>query len=215
MTRRFDMRVAATTPRHRVAARAVRHLPAVITACVLMMTFAAVSAFAGAYVGFGAGTVMTTVDKASVEFHTLDWKPGASIVRPFAGYRMNEYLGIEGGYMALGKARVQTSGGDFFEASVSGFEITPTGSLPIVRDFSAIARAGLVVWQSDIRYQFTSLGSGTRKESGSSLVVALGAEYVIGKHVLVRGEGAYYAIDKGKAGAGDDTALTLSAGYAF
>jgi opacity protein-like surface antigen len=167
------------------------------------------------YLGVGAGNSSATVDKKSVQFHTVDWKPDVFAWRVFAGYRINRNVGIEGGYIPLGKARVSTMGGDYFEARVSGFEITPVGYLPIVKGLAAFARGGLFLWHSDISYRFSTLGSGAREESGSTFAVSGGAQYVIGRRVSVRAEYSLYDVDKTKAGAGDHRVILLSGGLAL
>lgn len=189
----------------------------ILSACLLTLTWATtVAALEGVpYVGLGIGGGGATVDKASVSFHTLDWNPSGSIWRVFAGYSAGRYLGLEAGYVSLGKYRVDTMGGDFFEARLTGFDITPTGSVPIVGNLSALARAGLLVWQSEVGHKFTALSSGTNEKSGTALTLALGLEYGIGKHILLRGEGALHAIDKAKAGAGDNWAAVVGGRFAF
>jgi hypothetical protein len=88
---------------------------------------------------------------------------------------LSERFGIEAGYIALGKARVTTEGGDYFEAKTAGFEVTPIVLLHPGGGLSALARAGFIFWNSDISYHFTSLEEGTKSESGSSPTWSLGA----------------------------------------
>lgn len=188
-----------------------------VAAAFALLAFAApaVALEGTPYAGAGIGAGVSTVDEGSVEFHTLDWQPSIGAWRLFAGYGVGKYFGAEAGYVSLGKSRVTTEGGDFFEARQTGFEVAPTGTLPITGGLSAFARVGVVFWRSEIEHQFTALSSGTVDESGSSLALAVGLEYAVVRHVLVRLEGALYSIDKAKSGAGDDKVVMLGARYAF
>jgi hypothetical protein len=163
-----------------------------------------------AYLGFGIGNARSTVDKESVQFHTQDYSPDVSAWRLLAGYQLIEYLGMEGGYVRLGKARVTTSGGDYFQAEVTGLELTPVGFLPVHRGLSFLARGGLIFWHSDISYRFEESGNGANKTSGNALSAAFGAQYVVKKKVGVRADYSLYAIDKAKAGAGDYSVISFS-----
>ncbi len=189
-----------------------------VGACALMLAWPAtdVARAAAPYVGVGGGAGVITIDKETVQFHTQDWKPGASLWRVFAGYDAGHHVGIEAGYLTFGKPRVSTQDtGDFFETKLSGFDVTPTGALPIVKNLSAFARAGAVFWKSEWSWSYTAMSAGTTTKSGTGLALGLGAEYAITPHVLVRIEGAYYGIDKAKAGAGGIAGGGLSARYAF
>ncbi len=170
---------------------------------------------ASCYLGLGFGNATATIDKGSVEFHTRDWSPSVVAWRVFAGYQACDYFAAEGGYIQLGKARVATEGGDFFETTMSGFEITPVASLPIGKAFSVYARGGLVFWQSDIKYRFTAIGEGTKSKSGNDPMVGLGARYAFSKQFAARGEYTLYAIDKAKAGAGDYIVISLAGVFSF
>ncbi len=189
----------------------------ILTLCLLALSlaFPPLSHAANGYVGLGFGNAATTVDKGSVEFHTQDWSPSVVAWRVFAGYQVCDYFGAEGGYIHLGKARVATEGGDYFETTMTGFEITPVASLPIGKAFSVFARGGLVFWQSDLKYRFTALGEGSKKKSGNDLMASLGARYAFSKQFAARAEYSLYAIDKTKAGAGDYNVISLAGVFAF
>ncbi len=194
-----------------------RNLPFLVAICVLWIAGSTPDAAraAAAYVGAGGGGGGATVDEETVQFHTVDWSPNIGAWRVYAGYEAGHHVGLEVGYLSLGKPRVTTMGGDYFEARQSGIDVTPTGSLPIVGNLTAFARAGAIFWKSETSYRYAALGSGTANKSGTGLALALGLEYGITRHVLLRGEGALYAIDKGKAGAGESKIATLSGRFGF
>jgi OmpA-OmpF porin, OOP family len=191
--------------------------PRITFLCLVILSFAFPPLIhaANGYVGAGIGSARPTVDKGSVEFHTQDWSPDVSTWRVFAGYQISENFGAESGYVNLGKARVATEGGDFFETTMTGFDVTSVASLPIGKAFAVFARGGLVFWQSDIKYRFTALGEGGKKKSGSNLMVSFGARYALTKRIGARAEYSLYAIDKGKAGAGDYKVLSFAGLFMF
>ena len=164
---------------------------------------------ADGYVGLGVGNSRATVDKGIVNFNTQDWKPNVTIWRLFAGYGLNDYFGMEAGYIPLGKARVSTMDGAYYEIRVTGFELTPVASLPIIKTFAVFARCGLIFWYSDVKY-YSIMNSGTENASGSSLTVSLGARYFFSRRFGVRAEYSLYDIDKSEAGAGDHRVISLS-----
>jgi opacity protein-like surface antigen len=166
------------------------------------------------YVGLGFGNSRATVDNGSVSFNTVDWNPDVTIWRLFADYQVNDYVGVEGGYIPLGKARVSTMDGAYFESNVTGLELTPIASFPIFSSFSVFARGGLIFWHSNIKYDF-HMDSGEKKKSGSSLALSLGFKYDLTKQFGVRAEYSRYNIDKSKAGAGDQRVVVISGTFAF
>ncbi len=194
-----------------------RNLLFLVATCVLWIIGGTpdVARAAAAYVGAGGGGGGATVDKETVQFNTLDWSPSIAAWRVYAGYEAAHHLGLEVGYLSLGKPRVTTMGGDYFEARQSGIDVTPVGSLPIIGSLSTFARVGVIFWKSEMSYLYTAQGSGTTNKSGTGLALALGFEYGITRHVLLRGEGALYAIDKGKAGAGESKIATVSGRFGF
>ncbi len=197
--------------------RMTRHFVLVAALCVGLFSLGRpeVAGAAGGYAGFGIGGAWSTVDKDSVKFDTLDFSPNATAWRVFGGYQTGDNLAVEAGYISLGKDRVTDQGGDYFEAEVTGFELTPVGLLPIGKGLSLFARAGAVFWHSDISYRYAVLGSGTSKESGTSLALSLGADYAFGSRWGARAEYSLYAIDKAKAGAGDFGVMSISGTFAF
>ncbi len=170
---------------------------------------------ASAYAGFGAGISTPTVDQGTVQFGTEDWSPSATAWRLFGGYVLTGSLGVEAGYVHLGASRVTTSGGDFFEAKTSGFELTPVAFLHVGAGLSALARAGLVFWHSDATYHYSVLGDGSKSKSSGSLIWSLGARYDLPGPLGVRAEYTRLAIDKTKGGAGDFNVIMFSAEVGF
>jgi opacity protein-like surface antigen len=190
-------------------------LAAGLCAGFLALSEPAIAADTVGYAGLSIGAAKSTIDKESVEFDTRDFSPTATAWRAFGGYQVSDYLGIEAGYVSLGKGEVTDLGGDYFEAEVTGVEFTPVGSLPVARGLSLFARGGAIFWRSDIGYRFTASGSGTEKESGTNLALSLGARYALSRRWGVRAEYSLYAIDKAKAGAGGFGVASISGSLVF
>lgn len=168
------------------------------------------------YIAAGVGNSWSTFVADSVKFDVQDIKPTIAVWRLFAGYQVNDYLGIEGGYVHLGKARLtEASRKDYYEAKVTGFDLTPIGFFPFGRHLSVFARLGYVFWSSDIKFNYEIEGSGAKDESGSSLAMGLGVKYNLNRYLGLRAEYTRYAIDKAKAGLGDWNLLMINGIFAF
>jgi len=171
---------------------------------------------AGGYVGVGIGNAWSTFDKQSFTFDAPDLSSSQTIWHLFGGYQLSNNVGIEGGYIYLGKARVgEQARGDYFEATVTGFELTPVGLLPVGKHFSVFARGGLIFWHSDMTSRSADLGSSAKTESGSSLALGFGVKYDFSRQLGMRAEYTRYAIDKTKAGLGDFNVISVNGVFAF
>jgi hypothetical protein len=198
------------------------HLTLLIAFCAglfLLGGFGVANA-ANGYVGLGFGPAWSTFDTTGIGFDAKDISPNNTVWRLFGGYQLNDYFGVEGGYIYLGKSRLAPNivpEGEqvYFETKVNGFEFTPIGSLPVGKHLSVFARAGLIFWHSDIAFSHAYSDSGTRKKSGSSLILGLGAKYDLGKRFGVRAEYIFYAIDKAKAGSGNFNVVSINGVFAF
>lgn len=178
---------------------------------------AVVSAASG-YAGLTIGATWSTFDTTNLGFKAEDITPSNTVWKFFAGYQPMNNFGVEAGYIQLGKSRLaptvvpvgeQTS--DYYlETKLSGFELTPTGTLPIGSRFSGLARVGLIFWHSEIAFGRGSADKGTKTKSGSSLVLGLGGKYDLYKRFGIRAEYTLYAIDKTKAGSGNFHVISVS-----
>ncbi|SRR5713226_3488379 len=176
---------------------------------------------AGGYVGLGIGTAKSTFDTGSVQLisgpnFSVDDK--GSSWRLFGGYQFNDNFSIEGAYVDLGEASVvATNSGvtNTFKSKVTGLEFTAIGSLPVGKDFSVLARGGLISWSSDTTVCLGGLGCGSASTTGSDFVLGVGARYDFSKQFGVRAEYTMYNIDKVAAGTGDFKVLSISGVISF
>ncbi|HDZ07693.1 outer membrane beta-barrel protein [Pseudohongiella sp.] len=114
----------------------------------------------GPYVGGSLGLV-------SVDDSEFDDDNNAS--RLFAGWQINPYFGIEGGYTDFGEF-----GGDLARSDIDGYSLAATGRLPLTDSFALIAKAGRFWWDSDVR-----VGSFSDRFSGNELTYGVGAQFSI------------------------------------
>jgi opacity protein-like surface antigen len=107
--------------------------------------------------------------------------------------------------------------GDYYQSKVTGFELTPVGSLPIGKDFSVFARGGLIFWRSDVNSRLvgSGSGSGSKSASGADFVLGAGAQYDFSSQFGVRAEYSINTIDKTGAGFGNFQIFMMSGVIAF
>lgn len=103
-------------------------------------------------------------------------------MRLFAGYGINEYLAIEGGFTRYAPSRYypsSTPNNTTPAIRENGFDLTGKGMLPL-QDFSVFAKAGLAVVRTSLSGNLNSSGTGS---NGTTVymhpVVGVGASYDI------------------------------------
>lgn len=136
-----------------------------------------------------------------------------------AGYKFNDNIAIEGGYMKLGTASASITGtvtsGVYSgstgtisgSAEVTGYYFGPMFSLPMGDKFEAYARAGVYLWDEDIKasatgtlvYNGTAQGvniSTTKNNDGNDAYYGIGIAYKANKNVSVGADWTRYTADK-------------------
>jgi len=123
----------------------------------------------------------------------------------FAGYQINDYVAVEGGYRDLGESDFAgtSSGGPSWEAgSVSanldadGWELGVLGRWPISDRWYLLGYLGWFWWDSEETFVETS-GVTVESDSGSDFSLAAGVEYDIGRsdRIVYRFMGAHQEVD--------------------
>lgn len=97
------------------------------------------------------------------------------------GYKFNNSIAIEGGYLDLGTASY-SSGTLKASADVNGFYLGPVLSLPLADKFELNARAGVYFWDAD-------------SDNGEDLYFGIGATYNATKNIAVGVDWTRYDID--------------------
>jgi len=122
------------------------------------------------------------------------------------GYRIDELLAVELGWMDLGDA----SKGDS-KAEATALTAAVVGSLPLRTDLTAFARLGLAGW----RYRLTE-GGVRRDDSDTDLWFGIGLDYDVGAHSSVRFAGDFLFMSPELGGdRRDERILFFSVGFLY
>lgn len=100
----------------------------------------------------------------------------------YGGYSINPYLGVEGGWVDLGKFK-----GPAGNLRGSGLFVDGVGTLPLGNNVSVLGRLGVFNGRLD--------DSATDHDRGTSVKLGAGLEYAIDKNLAVRGEWERYHFD--------------------
>lgn len=130
---------------------------------------------------------------ASSQRTTLSTRNDGEIYGFLGGYRVNQYLAFEGGYLSLGKQNYrETSSGEFIvdpasepipdqltvslTSRITGFAVSALAILPISYSWEIYGRAGVLLASNDLSlYLAGSTGAGTGDSTESSTDVLAGA----------------------------------------
>lgn len=206
-----------------------QHIRSAIVIAVLGLGFAGMSGAAqaeGWYGGVGAGGSKVKIDDSSINSDIMTI-PGVTSSRTtskdetdtgwklFAGYKFNPNFALEGGYVDLGKFKLDTAitsvsgpGTAHSEIKATGWNIDAVGIVPLQNNFSVFARLGVI--RPEVKLDVTATGpagtaSGSDKDTSSKAKYGLGVQYDFTKTVGLRGEWERYHNlgDKDKTGQGD------------
>lgn len=109
--------------------------------------------------------------------------------RLFGGYSFTENLGIEGGYLDLGKSSftAQSSGGISWSPGKVGTDFEADGwylegvvRYPIAPRWTMYARVGAYRWHTKETFFEQSFGTSVDKDSGTNAIYGIGVEYDVG-----------------------------------
>lgn len=142
-----------------------------------------------------------------------------------AGYRFNDWLGVEVGAVDLGKAkydyRAPSLGLDFkTRYRTRALTLAGVASMPVTNDIALFGKLGIA--STEVRNELTVTGAGSSasdstKKRKSNLYAGAGAEYRLNANISLVGEYEYF----GTVGNADDTGraraqlVSLGVRYAF
>jgi OOP family OmpA-OmpF porin len=181
-----------------------------VSGLVLCAAAASVSAFAAAqtadgwYLGTSVGrsNVKITDENASADDKRQGTGTGFKL---YGGYQFNDYFALEGQYIRLATAKYHTihSGGYQLDESykISGLALDAVGILPISDSFSLLGKLGVMQMQIQSDWQFGSESPGSGKDSRTTPLIGIGAEYKLTPALALRAEYEYY----GKLHSDDNT----------
>lgn len=162
------------------------------------------SAEGGLYGGVGVGLASTSINNQNVvtgaTAYSFSKDETDTAYKLQAGYQVNNYFAIEGGYVNLGKfsatenVTAPANGSVKGRSKVQGWSAFAVGILPIAQGFSAFGKLGTIY--STTKTHVTTGGavvlaagqSANRSRSEFNLAYGLGLQYDITKTMNVRAE---------------------------
>jgi OOP family OmpA-OmpF porin len=180
----------------------------------------------GWYGGVGLGRSTATIDDASIN-NILMTVPGVTSVQTinkdelatgwklFAGFKFIPTFAVEGGYVDLGTANLDTaitsiSGTVTMHSKVkaTGWNVDAVGFLPVPNNFALFARLGAIF--PEVKLDLTGIGPGgpasaSDKDTSTKAEYGLGFQADFSRTVALRGEWERYHKlgDKDKTGQSD------------
>jgi len=104
--------------------------------------------------------------------------PDETAYKGFAGYQVNKYLAVEGGFQYFGMFGRNSQG-----VSTTALDLLAVGSYPVLEQLSVYARAG---------GYFASMKSKPNSEDNMGFTYSVGAEYALSKELGLRGDWQRY-----------------------
>jgi OOP family OmpA-OmpF porin len=131
------------------------------------------------------------------------------------GYMFNRYVGIEGGWVDLGKFRYSATtatGSGSVSISAQGFNLAVLGAWPVADRFSLIGRLGMI--NADVKAKGTAVNA---SDTSVKPNLGLGAMYQVTPRVAIRAEWERFFNlgDENKTGQGDIDLWSVGLRYSF
>ena len=114
-----------------------------------------------------------------------DFDDDSDATQGLVGYRFNNYLGIEGGYIDFGEY-----GSQLAKASTDGYTFAVKGMLPLTDHFGLYLKLGQLWWETD----YNVLGF-DGKDDDEGLFYGAGASFNITDNFVLNAEYIVYDID--------------------
>jgi OOP family OmpA-OmpF porin len=105
-------------------------------------TSATANETSGWYIGAGAGPVTAKETESGL-------KGDDTAFKIFGGYEINEYMGLELSYIDAGKPEASV-GSLYAQVDISALQAAIRPMLPLTKNFSVYAKAGLLRWDADV-----------------------------------------------------------------
>lgn len=161
--------------------------------------------FTGWYAGLSSGVARSGDWSASYidsKLSTLGFTSTSTIeqnsdlgFKVFAGYQVNKYLGIEGGFVyfnnmvASSEITAPTAQTLYTVAENNAWTLSAVGTLPVTKDLSVFGKLGVNMWNSNISSRGVGSAAGLiGKDTGTDLLYGAGVSYALLDNVDLRGE---------------------------
>ena len=185
----------------------------------------------GWYIGGNVGESRAKIDEARIRsnllgsgFTTSSFNKDERDIgyKLFAGYQLNRYFALEGGYFDLGKFsftdNTQPLGALNGRLKLRGGNIDLVGMLPITENFSAFARVGANY--AEVKDNFSGSGAvnvvnPSPSKKATNVKYGLGLQYAFNYNWAMRGEVERYRIDDAVGNKGDIDLISLGLIYRF
>lgn len=180
----------------------IKQLGVVAIGAALMMPMLAQAE--GAYVGFNAGRANQKLS-VSTDEGSGSVKDSSTGYKLYGGYEFNQYFGVQGGYVDLGKAKANVAEDDVqgnVSSKVRSLYIAATATLPLNEQFALFAKLGISQNRVKLAADYSEPGfsfSGSASRNRTAPLIGIGAAYSFSKNLAAVVE---YE-DFGKVGKGD------------
>ena len=138
--------------------------------------------------------------------------------KTFAGLQLNPNAALEFGFVKLGDATIDGTDSVFGNTKTTveadGFFVAGVGFIPLGRNASLMAKAGLFKWSADLTID-TSIGSAAEDDSGVDLLFGLGAVFDLSRNIALRVEWERFADVGDEDTTGQSDVDMLSASIVF
>ena len=164
-----------------------------LVSAIALCASGAAMAQQGFYVGGGVGQSMTSFNGTDFSANaanneTLTLEKNKTAYKIFGGYNVNQYFGVEGGFVDFGKPAAKFSGNagtDKVSEELSSWFVAAKGTLPLTEQFNLFGKLGVTQNKAKVS---SSAGGTSASDSRSGVLYGVGAEYNVTKQVGLRVE---------------------------
>ncbi|ABR90721.1 Uncharacterized conserved protein [Janthinobacterium sp. Marseille] len=155
----------------------------VISAALVMPVLAQAE---GAYIGFNAGRANQKISVSGDE-GSGSVKDNSTGYKLYGGYEFNQYFGVQGGYVNLGKGKIAYADDDVqgnFSSKVRSLYIAATATLPVNNQFAVFAKLGVSRNRVKIADVYTEAGVAgyvSESDTRTTPLIGIGAAYNFSK----------------------------------
>lgn len=167
---------------------AIRRVSLTLASAAMLLPGVA-AADGGIYVGAGLGSA-----NLSDDFDGLTIDADATAFRLFAGWRINDYVAVEGGYQDFGDFEQTIDfAGSRATASLSadGFFAGADGALPLSDRFALTGRLGMFFWDGNAEINAVSQAS----PEDSNLYYGVGGRFELTPRLALTGDWSRYELE--------------------
>ena len=145
-----------------------------LTSAIFLMTVSTTTNLAqGIYLGAGIGNTYFSSEISDAVDQVKEISENSTAWKLFAGFPLNSFLNIEGGFRSFGSVESNVSN-SIFESKTSGWDVEALGRLQIII-LDVFCKAGAMFWSQDATFGGEDLG-----DSGTGFLYGLGVGVHLG-----------------------------------